>query len=91
MRKIFLYVWQKKRQILSNNIRQNFFAFLSFYAVHGPIQTSEQKWKKYRDKAIENGFKEKRIQKRVLPIRVVQDNPIYAGLVEAMDEVVGIV
>ena len=28
-----------------------FFAFLSFYAVHGPIQTTEQKWKKYRDKA----------------------------------------
>ncbi len=69
-----------------------FFAFLSFYAVHGPIQTTEEKWNKYRDKAhaqglAENGYK----MERVLPIRQVQDNPIYAGLVESMDEAVGVV
>ena len=28
---------------------------------------------------------------RVLPIRIVQDNPIYAGLVETMDDAVGLV
>ena len=27
---------------------QPFFAFLSFYAVHGPIQTTREKWEKYR-------------------------------------------
>ncbi|WP_149304669.1 sulfatase [Pareuzebyella sediminis] len=69
-----------------------FFAFLSFYAVHGPIQTSEPKWQKYRDKAEAQGIAERGYEmERVLPIRIVQDNPIYGGLVEAMDEAVGLV
>ncbi len=69
-----------------------FFAFLSFYAVHGPIQTTEQKWQKYRDKAEAQGIAEKGYKmERVLPIREVQDNPIYAGLVESMDDAVGVV
>lgn len=77
-----------------NFMKQNkdttFFAMLSFYAVHGPIQTTEDKWSKYRTKAenlgiAENGFK----MGHFLPIRQVQDNPIYAGLVESMDDAIG--
>ncbi|MFK5974505.1 MAG: sulfatase [Flavobacteriaceae bacterium] len=69
-----------------------FFAMLSFYAVHGPIQTSNSKWKKYREKAVQRGIDEKGYSmERVLPIRQVQDNPIYAGLVESMDDAVGLV
>jgi len=69
-----------------------FFAFLSFYAVHGPIQTTNQKWQKYREKANANGIVDTGyIMERVLPIRQVQDNPIYAGLVESMDDAVGVV
>ncbi len=69
-----------------------FFAFLSFYAVHGPIQTAQQKWQKYRNKAEAQGINEKGYKmERVLPIRQVQDNPIYAGLVESMDDAVGLV
>jgi arylsulfatase A-like enzyme len=77
-------------------IKQNkdkpFFAFLSFYAVHGPIQTTQDKWHKYQQKAAvedlkENGF----IMERKLPIRQTQDNPVYAGLVESMDDAVGTV
>ncbi len=69
-----------------------FFAYLSFYAVHGPIQTTEEKWQKYRNKAevqgiTQNGFE----MERVLPIRRTQDNPVYAGLVEQMDDAVGLV
>jgi arylsulfatase A-like enzyme len=69
-----------------------FFAFLSFYAVHAPIQTTETKWNKYRNKAdslgiAKSGYK----MERVLPIRQVQDNPIYGGLVETMDDAIGIV
>lgn len=80
----------------ANFIKQHknsyFFAFLSFYAVHAPIQTTETKWQKYRNKAdrlgiAESGYK----MERVLPIRQVQDNPIYGGLVETMDDAVGIV
>lgn len=70
----------------------SFFAFLSFYAVHGPIQTTRQKWDKYRVKSEETGIAEKGyIMERNLPIRQVQDNPIYAGLVESMDDAVGVV
>ncbi len=67
-----------------------FFAYLSFYAVHAPIQCTQEKWQKYRDKAealgiAENGFE----MGHFLPIRQVQDNPVYAGLVEQMDDAVG--
>jgi arylsulfatase A-like enzyme len=64
---------------------QPFFAYLSFYAVHGPIQTTEEKWKKYRDKAEKNGLtKSGYVMEKDLPIRQVQDNPVYAGLVWTM-------
>lgn len=77
---------------ISKHKDTSFFAFLSFYAVHAPIQTTEKKWRKYRDKAdslgvADSGYK----MERVLPIRQVQDNPIYGGLVETMDDAVGIV
>ncbi|MFL1013342.1 sulfatase [Flavisericum labens] len=80
----------------ANFIRQNketpFLAFLSFYAVHGPIQTTEDKWKKYIDKADLQGFKGSGfVMERKLPIRQTQDNTIYAGLVESMDDAVGLV
>ena len=77
---------------IRSNKDSTFFAFLSFYAVHAPIQTTQKKWEKYRNKAEQTGFAEKGYEmERVLPIRVVQDNPVYAGLVETMDEAVGIV
>lgn len=69
---------------------QPFLAYLSFYAVHAPIQTSEEKWKKYKDKAVEQGIAEKGYEMaKYMPIRQVQDNPIYAGLIEQMDDAVG--
>jgi arylsulfatase A-like enzyme len=69
-----------------------FFAMLSFYAVHGPIQTTEEKWGKYRAKATATGLADHGYtMERRLPIRKVQDNPVYAGLVEAMDDAVGVV
>lgn len=36
---------------------------------------------------MESGF----TMEKKLPIRVTQDNPIYAGLVETMDEDIGLV
>ncbi|MEX0904268.1 MAG: sulfatase [Balneolaceae bacterium] len=68
----------------------SFFAFLSFYAVHSPIQTTQEKWKKYRDKAEAMGIADSGFEMGYfLPVRQVQDNPVYAGLVEHMDEAVG--
>ena len=69
-----------------------FLAYLSFYAVHGPIQTTQMKWKKYRDKADSMGIAPSGFEMgHFLPIRQVQDNPVYAGLVEQMDDAIGVV
>ena len=77
---------------ISKNKDSTFFAFLSFYAVHAPIQTTEENWNKYRNKADSTGIANTGYtMERVLPVRQVQDNPIYAGLVESMDDAVGIV
>lgn len=67
-----------------------FFAYLSFYAVHAPIQTTPEKWNKYREKAEQQGIAESAYAMgKYMPIRQVQDNPIYAGLIEQMDDAVG--
>ena len=69
-----------------------FFAFLSFYSVHGPIQSTEALWKKYREKASRLPQPENRfVVDGRLPVRQVQDNPLYGGMVESMDDAVGIV
>lgn len=71
---------------------QPVFAFLSFYAVHGPIETTQKKWSKYRNKAEMMGIATKAFKMgKYLPVRQVQDNPVYAGLVESMDDAVGVV
>ncbi|MCD7924484.1 MAG: sulfatase [Bacteroides sp.] len=69
-----------------------FFAYLSFYAVHGPLQTTESRWKYFREKAEKAGIKANGfIVDRALPVRQTQDNPVYAGLIQQMDDAVGVV
>ena len=71
-----------------------FLAYLSFYTVHAPIQTTQTLWKKYRDKAEKMGLtneKERFLFDRRLNVRQVQDCPIYAGMIEQLDQSIGIV
>lgn len=71
-----------------------FLAFLSFYAVHAPIQTTEALCTKYRKKAEAMGLANKKTRfkfDRRQAVRQVQDNPIYAGMMETLDDAVGIV
>lgn len=77
-------------QFLEENKDTTFLAYLSFYAVHAPIQTAKDKWEKYRLKAEKQGIAEQGFEmERNLPIRKYQDNPVYAGLIEHMDDAVG--
>lgn len=77
---------------INNSKEDPFFAFLSFYAVHAPVQTSKDRWEKYRDKAESMGIRDNGFEMgEKLPYRIVQDNPNYAGLVASVDDAVGIV
>lgn len=72
-----------------------FFAMLSFYSVHGPIHCSENRFKKFQAKAEAMGLVG-RTQPRFLfdrtkEVRQVQDHPIYAGMMAALDDAVGLV
>lgn len=83
---------QETAQFIANNKDKPFLAYLSFYSVHGPIQTTPELWKKYRNKAQKKPHQGDRfLVDRTLPVRQVQDCPIYAGMMETMDDAVGIV
>ena len=80
------------KDFIATSANEPFFAMLSFYAVHAPIQTTEAYWGHYRTKAVEQGTADHAFEmERRLPIRTVQDNPVYAGLVSQMDDAVGLV
>lgn len=84
---------QETAKFIDENKDEPFFAFLSFYQVHAPIQTTEELWKKYQKKAEEQqllGEKSRFIIDRTSPVRQVQDHPVYAGMIEQMDDGVGL-
>ena len=87
-----LRLGRETAEFIEANRDKPFLAYLSFYSVHSPIQTTRALWQKYRDKAAAAGLVEERfIFDRRLAVRQVQDCPIYAGMIEAMDEAIGIV
>jgi arylsulfatase A-like enzyme len=87
-----LRLGQETAHFIEESKDEPFLAFLSFYSVHAPIQTSRERWEKYRRKAIAAGEPESRFAfDRRLPVRQVQDCPIYGGMIEAMDDAVGLV
>ena len=72
--------------------KKPFFAYLSFYAVHGPIETTQENWEYFRNKADSMGIAKKGFAvDRTLPVRQTQDNPVYAGLIRQMDDAIGYV
>jgi len=79
-------------KFIEDNKDKPFLAYLAFYSVHGPIQTTKELRDKYRKKAEKQGLAKTRfIFDRTQAVRQVQDNPIYAGMMESMDDAVGIV
>ena len=87
-----LRLGQETADFIEKHKDQPFLAYLSFYTVHGPIQTTQALWNKYRDKAEKAGLsKERFLFDRRLNVRQVQDCPIYAGMIELMDDAIGTV
>jgi len=67
-----------------------FLAYLAFYSVHTPLMTTKALKAKYRAKRKDApGARWGREAAR--KVRLVQNHPVYAGMVEAMDTAVGIV
>lgn len=74
--------------------KEPFFAMLSFYSVHGPIQCARERFEKFQAKAEKLGLT-KRTEPRFLidrtkEVRQVQDHPVYAGMMAALDDAVGL-
>ena len=87
-----LRLGKETANFIQANKDKPFLAYLSFYTVHGPIQTTPELWKKYQGKATAAGLaKERFLFDRRLSVRQVQDCPIYAGMIESMDDAVGMV
>lgn len=80
------------RKHMKQNKKKPFFAYLSFYAVHGPIETTQENWNYFRNKAEQTGINPTGFTiDRTLPVRQTQDNPVYAGLIKQMDDAIGVV
>jgi len=88
-------------QLIRGRDERPFFLNLWYYTVHTPIQAKEEKTEKYRDKARDLGLDEEsaleegelfpcehKKDQRVLRRRV-QSDPVYAAMVESLDENIG--
>ena len=83
---------EETAKFIQDNRERPFFAYLSFYSVHAPLQTTPELWRKYQRKAGDGAGTDRRfIFDRTKGVRQVQDHPVYAGMVETMDSAVGIV
>jgi len=77
---------------LEANKDRPFLLYLSHYAVHTPLQSKPQLTEKYKAKAAGHSTPG---TARFAPVyggyktRLVQDNPVYAGMVQSVDESLG--
>jgi arylsulfatase A-like enzyme len=76
-------------KFIEANQDKPFFAFFSFYSVHTPLQSRPDLEKKYEEKRTRLGLVAKWGKEDLRDVRLVQELPVYAGMVEAMDMAVG--
>jgi len=74
---------------IDSNRDRPFFAFLSFYSVHTPLMARDDLRQKYEEKRDWLGLQTRWGREHTRDVRLVQDHPVYAGMVEAMDLAVG--
>ena len=68
---------------------QPFLAYLSFYSVHTPLQARPDLLEKYERKKKEMQLQDAWGEEGAQKVRLVQCHPVYAAMVEAMDQAVG--
>ena len=78
-------------KFLDKNKNKPFFLYLSHYAVHTPIEAKQTLIKKYRQKVGNKGRKDqpKFVAEHDCQARIIQDNPVYAAMIQSVDESVG--
>ncbi|CAN5485860.1 sulfatase [soil metagenome] len=86
-----LRLGEETANFIEENQDKPFFAYLSFYSVHTPLMTTEALEKKYQQKKESLGLEIQWGEEGENKVRLVQCHPVYAGMVEAMDQAVGIV
>jgi arylsulfatase A-like enzyme len=79
-------------RFIAANAEHPFFAYLSFYSVHTPLQAPAGLIKKYEGKATTLVVTEPAWgRERQRNVRLVQNHPTYAAMIEGMDSAVGMV
>jgi arylsulfatase A-like enzyme len=79
---------QETSAFIEENQDEPFLAYLSFYSVHTPLQTTPELEAKYEAKA-ESVSGPAWGEEGERKLRLRQDHAVYAGMVEAMDTAVG--
>lgn len=77
---------------LNNNAKSPFLMVLSHYAVHEPLEAKKALTKKYRQKVKsmdKSPEQPEYIEEGAGKTKMIQDNPVYAGMVESVDESLG--
>ncbi len=83
-------------KFIKENASKPFFAYLSFYSVHTPLIGRPDLVNKYKVKADqikgkEFGDEEQFLGDKPRKVRILQKHAVYAAMVEAMDEAIGVV
>jgi arylsulfatase A-like enzyme len=96
------YLTEKAVELIHSANERPFFLNMWYYSVHTPIQAKPEKIRKYEAKAVAMGLdkvetfadgdffpmehkKDKRIRRRL-----VQSDPVYAAMIESLDENIGL-
>lgn len=78
-------------KFIRDNREKPFFALCSTYGVHTPLMAKPALLEKYRAKRKQLGLSPIFVRDGFRDVRQNQDSPVYAGMVEAVDETVGLI
>lgn len=84
------YMTRKMVDYLKTPRSQPFFAICSFYAVHTPLEAKQEMINRYETKIEKLGLGEDPMKKEEAgDCKTQQDHPVYAAMIESVDEGIG--